>query len=282
MPRLVERLVDDAAMFPPGNAPVEVAVADHQAARGAWFAPVVGPLVVRDATLAAVGAAARRVQDAPVEVSVVASTGAGGLLATASRDVAGVAVVAVEVALRDLTDLVGNVRRVAAAATELDPEVRVFVELPTVRGWEDAAAVVEEAGLLGKIRTGGVEPADFPSRTRLVEQLSVLVEADLAFKATAGLHHALPTTGRNARGDALPQHGFLTLMIALAALIDGADRGDAANILGWSDAERVARTVAGWDGATVDGVRRRFRSFGCCGVHDPVADLQALGLLAAA
>src|SRR3712207_8942255 len=34
-----------------------------------------------------------------------------------------------------------------------------------------------------------------PSYTQLAGQLRVLVEADLPFKATAGLHHARPTPG---------------------------------------------------------------------------------------
>ena len=64
-----------------------------------------------------------------------------------------------------------------------------------------AVEEVEAAGLFGKIRTGGTEPGAYPPASRLAEQLSVLVEADLGFKATAGLHHAWPAVGRNDRGE---------------------------------------------------------------------------------
>ncbi|MFP5282408.1 MAG: hypothetical protein ACLGIF_03050 [Actinomycetes bacterium] len=274
---IFERLVDDAAVFPPGNAPVERAVVEHLAGREAWYAPVVGPLVVRDSQLAAVATALRPTSDS-CTVSVVNTSGAGGLLALARRRADAVTVVAVESALRDVDDLPGNARRVVAAAGELDPEVTVFVELPYAPGWPAAAAVVEEAGHLAKIRTGGLTPDDVPAPAQLADQLSVLVEADLAFKATAGLHHAWPTWGPWA-GEELVQHGFLTLLIAVHALVEGADAADAADILRWSDRGQIADTVAGWNDADAARVRRRFRSFGCCGVTDPVTDLETLGLL---
>jgi hypothetical protein len=281
---LFTRLVDDAAMFPPGNAPAELAVIEHQAYRNAWFADVVGPLVVPDTALAQVGRLAdpsTSLGSEGLAVSVVNTGGAGGLVALARRDVPGVRVVAVESALRDLDDLVGNAQRVAAAASDLDPDITVYVELPYVLGWIQAVEVIEGAGLLGKIRTGGLEPAALPSPEQLAEQLSVLVEADLAFKATAGLHHAWPNHGRDTGGRALPQHGFLNLMLALEALIDGAEPVEAADLLRLEDRSRITAAVRSWDEATGQRVRRRLRSFGCCGVLDPVDDLVALGLLQA-
>lgn len=275
---LFDRLVDDAAMFPPGNASVEQAVREHLADRDAWFADLIGPLVVRDTQLAEVGAAATAHQTS-IEVSVVTSAGAGSLTSLGRRKIDGVRVVAAESALRDLDDLANNARRVAASAAELDDEVVVvFVELPYRPGWEQAAEVVEAAGLFGKIRTGGVEPQQVPSATQLADQLSVLVEADLPFKATAGLHHAVPEVEPEGDGQVV-QHGFIPLMLALAALIDGADRAAAAELLGRTDRDQLAAAVAGWDERVAGQVRRRFRSFGCCGVHDPVDDLVALGLV---
>jgi hypothetical protein len=37
--------------------------------------------------------------------------------------------------------------------------------------------------------------------------------------------------------------------------------------------------VGQWDEGTCSGVRQAFRSFGCCGVTDPIDDLTALHLL---
>jgi hypothetical protein len=39
------------------------------------------------------------------------------------------------------------------------------------------------------------------------------------------------------------------------------------------------RFVREWDDGTCTDVRRGFRSFGCCGVTDPIDDLTCLGLV---
>jgi hypothetical protein len=269
-------LVDDAAMFPPGNAPVAEALRAHLEHRQAWYAPLIGPLVVPDTALRqAQGAWSQAMRAEPVEVrvSVINTGGAGGLLALAGRDLPGVRVVAVESALRDLDDLTGNAARVASAAGELDESVRVFVEIPYAPGWERAVEEVEAAGLLGKIRTGSPDNSGTPGYAQLAEQLSVLVEADLPFKATAGLHHAQPSPGTDP--DRPTQHGFLNVLAAVEALVEGASVADAAESLRHTE----PAAIGAWSEATAARVRRRFRSFGCCGVLDPVNDLVALGLV---
>jgi hypothetical protein len=282
MNALFDGLVDDAAVFPPGNASVPDAVRRHREHRSAWYAPMIGPLVVPDTELAQVSRAASSTTDEPIEVSVVITGGAGGLVALARRDLPGIAVRGAEIALRDLDDLAGNAERVVAAAQELDPdEVMVFVELPFRHGWVAAIEVVEGAGLNGKIRTGGLEPDAYPTADQLAQQLSELIEADLPFKATAGLHRGWPNRVTNERGETLHQHGFVTLLMAVEALVDGAGAAAAADLLRLDDPGRIFAALQGWDDATVTRVRRRFRSFGCCGVTDPIDDLVTLGLLAA-
>lgn len=278
--RFFEQLIDDAAMFPPGDADAESAVMAHLRYRQSWFAWLVGPLVVPDTKLAEVArVAAAHSPAADIGVSVVNTSGAGGLTSLADRRLPGVRVVSVESALRDLDDLTGNAARTVSAARALDSGVSVFVEFPYVPGWERAVEVVAEAGLTGKIRTGGVEPFLYPDADQLAAQLSVLVEADLAFKATAGLHRAWPNTAHNARSEALAQHGFITLILALGALIDGAAVNDAAQLLRLTDRAEMARRVDSLDEAARARIRRRFHSFGCCGVTDPIDDLVHLGLV---
>jgi hypothetical protein len=283
VPALFVGLVDDAAMFPPGSAEVPEALAAHRDYRRSWFAPLVGPLVVSDQKLTELGRAVQRFEDTTaspdedLDVSVVNTSGAGGLVSLAGRRPAGLRVRAVESALRDLDDLAGNASRVVSAAGELDASVQVFVELPYAPGWERAVEVVEAGGLLGKIRTGGPEPVDTPSTAQLARQLSVLVEADLPFKATAGLHHAWPTAGSERGRPA--RHGFLPLLAAVDALIEGASEKEAADQLAGGDRAAVLAVLEGWSDTRSARVRGRLRSFGCCGVSDPLADLVALGLL---
>jgi hypothetical protein len=284
-PVLFDGWIDDAAMFPPGNASVDEAVGAHLRYRRSWFASLIGPLLVSDLKFAEVGRTLRQVRMSggpegtlPLAVSVVNTSGAGGLLSLVGREIEGVHLAAVETALRDLDDLAGNADRVVSAAGQLDDGVRVFVEIPYAPGWEKAVAVVEAAGYYGKLRTGGLEPVDTPPSDQLARQLSVLIEADLPFKATAGLHHAVALSG-NEPGRPR-QHGFLNLLLAVEALVDGGSVSEAADLLGESGRQSVLARVAAWNDTQASRIRRRFRSFGCCGVLDPINDLAALGLIA--
>jgi hypothetical protein len=283
VPALFVALVDDAAMFPPCNAGAAEAVAAYRGYRRSWFAAMVGPLVVSDQKLTELGPALRRAEAASaagaedLDVSVVVSAGVDGLLALADRPPVGVRVRALEPALRDLDDLPGEAVRMVSAAGVLAESVRVFVELPCAPGWEGAVEVLRTGGLLGKIRTGGPTAADTPSTGQLARQLGVLVEAGLPFKATAGLHHAWPTPGPEPNQPR--QHGFLPLLAAVDALLGGASQVVAADLLTGRDRPAVLESLGGWSETRSARVRSRLRSFGCCGVLDPVADLVALGLL---
>jgi hypothetical protein len=52
VPTYLQAFVDDAAIFPPGNAPLERAVADHVDHRDEEYADLVGGFVVSDVKVA--------------------------------------------------------------------------------------------------------------------------------------------------------------------------------------------------------------------------------------
>ena len=218
-------------------------VADHRAVRGRGDAWAVGPLVVGDERLSGL--------DGEVALSVVTSGGAGAVAALARRT-DDLQVVSVETVLRDLDDLATNAARVVAAAEALPEGVDVFVGLPAGRGLVDAVEVVEAAGLLGRVEVG----RDVAGR------LSVLVEADLPFKAI-GLGP-----------DPLGPYGTVALLMAVEALVDGADPEDAEALLAHVEPARATAALAGWDAPTQARVRRRLRGVDCA---DPVATLEVLG-----
>jgi hypothetical protein len=59
----------------------------------------------------------------------------------------------------------------------------------------------------------------------------------------------------------------------------GGSVADVAVPLALRSADPLVGFVRDWDEATRTGVRASFRSFGCCGVTDPLGELAALGLL---
>ncbi len=98
-------LVDDAAIFPPGDAPLADAAAQHLARRSRPHADLVGTFVARDTDLPALKAT-------PLALSVVLTGGAGQVAGTAAlARKLHVAVEGLEVALRDPGDPVGAAPR---------------------------------------------------------------------------------------------------------------------------------------------------------------------------
>lgn len=271
------RLVDDAAVFPPGDAPLTDAVAAYTARSTEWYADFVGPLVVRDTDLPDV--------PEPLPLAVVVTGGAGaieGPAALAQRK--GHRLVALEIALRDPDDLAGNARRVNLAvdaardAGVLEEETRIHVELPgtgpgePTYGWLAAADVVAEAEHRLKFRTGGLTPDAFPSAETLVAWVDAALDRELPFKCTAGMHRAV----RHTAADGQVHHGFVNLLVATSMLIDGAPREDARRLL---ESDDVATVTAEAMNTFLDGARRWFTSFGSCSVTEPVESLVATGLL---
>ncbi len=273
-PEVWQGLVDDAAVFPPGNSPLPDAVAAHLARRQEWYASLVGSFVVTDEAVPAV--------DAPLGLSVVV-TGGAGAIAGALRLVARAPgeLVGLEVALRDPDDLAGNARRVLAAVDSardeglLDDDTPVFVELPHVgstASWLAAADVVAERELRLKFRTGGVEAEAHPPAHALAGWIDAALDRETPFKCTAGLHHAV----RHTSEEGFEQHGFLNVLLATRLAFDGAGRDDVVEVLERRDADALAEEARTADLA---GARRWFTSFGSCSIADPVDDLVALGLL---
>ena len=278
-------LVDDAATFPPGNAPLLDAVRDHLEHRASPHADLLGPFVVSDGRLpelVEVLSGAAGDLDGPLPVSVVCSGGAGSL-EPAARWADGSPALelrALEVALRDLDDLVGAARRTVAAA-DLGLDAAVYVELPLTgpgadpagHAWLSALDEVAAADLRLKLRTGGVSAELFPPSTTVAAAVDAALDRELPFKATAGLHQAV----RHVDGETgFDHHGFLNVLLATRAALDG---DDAQAVLDERDPQALVVRARDLGSETLARTRRWFTSFGCCGVLDPLEDLLDLGLV---
>jgi len=269
-------LVDDAAMFPPGDVPLADAVAAYQERRDAWYADLVGPLVVTDTALPAVPA------DVPVSVVLTAGAGAvaGVATLTAKRRHR---LIALETAVRDLDDMAGNVRRVTAAVDAARSEgglsdTCVYVELPQTEptaDWLSAADAVAETDHRLKLRTGGVEAHMFPAATRVAAWIDAALDRETPFKCTAGLHHAVRDRDHETGFEHL---GFLNVLLATRVAFDGGSVPEVAQVL---DDHYANDLVALARQSDLEDARRWFTSYGSCSVTEPLDDLVGLGLLEA-
>jgi hypothetical protein len=262
-------LVDDAAVFPPGDMPLHEATAAYSARTAEDGAELVGTFVLKDTDLPMV-----RGFGGPL--SVVVTGGAGQIAGPAGLCTKlGLNLAGLEIALRDLDDPAGNVRRVVAALRDVETDVPVYVELPHVANsssWFAAADEVAAAELRLKFRTGGLEAASFPAAHALARWIDAALDRETPFKCTAGLHNAVRHTG----SDGFEHHGFLNVLVATRMLFDGASVDEAVTVLEQREGALLVEAAQELDLA---GARRWFTSFGSCSVAEPLADLRELGLV---
>ena len=270
-----QALVDDAAIFPPGDAPIHDAAAAHQDRRHQPYADLVGTFVVRDTDIPLL-------RGTPLALSVVVTGGAGQIAGAAGLGrKLHVAIEGLEIALRDPADPLGAARRVVAAVDAardegiLDDHVPVYVEIPAScpePSWLAAADEVAAAEHRLKFRTGGLEAHAFPTSSTLAGWMDAALDRETPFKCTAGLHRAVRHTG----DDGCEHHGFLNVLVATRLAFDGAAGAEVVDLLEQREPAVLVETARDLDLA---GARRWFTSFGSCSVSEPLDDLLALGLL---
>jgi hypothetical protein len=289
VPAVLAGLIDDAALFPPGNAPMTEAVLAHRRHRAAGHAALIGRFLCAASRVAELRAcldaepvragpsgvlpAEQPIDAGPLRVGVIADAG----LDTLPRALADVAadprlvLEAVEIPLptgisgrHELTD--ATKRTVAALPTGL----LGYVEVPRVDGWQAALDVLATLGRGAKLRTGGTAAAAVPSVAEVAEFLTACAARLLPMKCTGGLHH--PVRGHDPETGA-DEHGFLNILVAAAAAVAAADP---APPLSEQDGAVLARRARELDPGPVRGL---FTSFGSCSILEPVVELRALGLL---
>ncbi|MBB5916202.1 hypothetical protein BJY24_005114 [Nocardia transvalensis] len=274
IPTVFAALVDDAAIFPPGSLPLPEAVPAHAAHRGSPLRALVGPFVVGAGDLAAAAESATPAlfPDAlPVSVVVPGPEAVGATVDLAGR--LRVTLAALEVKLDPARPLAEQVARIAARDRR---GAITYVEAPRPghAEWPQVLTAVAGSGLRLKFRTGGTEARAFPSEAEVAEWIAAAARTATPFKCTAGLHNAIRHT------DAVTgfeHHGFLNILCAAAAAVEGATAGSLAAILAERDAHALTGALA--DRARTAAARTLFASYGSCSVQEPYDDLAALGLL---
>ena len=178
---------------------------------------------------------------------------------------------------------------IPAAARRL-PDVELFFEVPVGTDVDASLRQIGASRSRAKIRTGGITPDAFPDPMALTRFLQACHAARVAFKATAGLHHALcgqyPLTYA---ADSPRSHmfGFLNVALAAAAVHAGGEATEALEALRETSTTAFHFTAEGisWrerrlTTEQVAATRRDFfKSFGSCSFGEPVDELTRFSLL---
>ncbi|WP_344617795.1 hypothetical protein [Dactylosporangium salmoneum] len=270
VPPLLTALVDDAAVFPPGSAALTDAVPAHANHRAAWYAPLIGPLLIPVAERDAFRAIAP-------PGTAVGLVGEPGAVEAALGDLPdGTCQIESPVAKRGEEPRPG-IERLAALMRKSEEPWQWYLEVPLAWGLMSALDLVaalraEGLPIAAKFRTGGLAAELFPTPVELAAVICACRDRDLPFKLTAGLHHAVRHTDAET---GLVHHGFLNILAAVLAAADGAEPADLAGVLSVTEPYPLAERVR----PALDRERPLWVAFGSCSVQDPVADLVALGLL---
>jgi hypothetical protein len=281
---LLAGLLDDASLFPPASLTMPKALAAHRKHAAAWYGELCGPFVCGQGQLADLRTTLSATATTSIDLSLIVTAGANAV-AEALEAVAAdprLRLRAVEVPIASDGDPVQAARAVAhaldnvplaAAAAYIEVPLRA-IAAPETRN--KLLAAMGGRGYRAKLRTGGVTADAFPDEATLAACLHAIVDRRLPFKCTAGLHHAVRHT---AADTGFEHHGFLNVLLAVAAADNGADTGHIADLLAQRDPGRVAARVSAIGPGLAGDVRALFTAFGTCSTDEPVADLVGLGLL---
>jgi hypothetical protein len=289
---LLSGLVDYAGLFPPAGLSMEAAVTEYARWRRAPEAFMLGRFVVPAARLVELGRAAE-VQlpepgaREPWRLSALLAGDTHGDVAlvdswNAAR--AGRAVV-------DAVELKAASPAQAEAALEALPAgLTAYVEVGLDEELEGMLAALQRRGARAKLRTGGVVAEAIPDVAPLARFIAACAAAGVAWKATAGLHHALraeQALNYETTSPRATMHGFLNVFGAAVFAGAGATAAELEAVLRepLASAFRLDDDGLAWrqlraGTALITAARRDFAiSFGSCSFAEPVADLQALGVL---
>jgi hypothetical protein len=275
VPPLLAGLIDDAAVFPPGSASLSDALADHRGHRSAWYARLVGPLLLPATDVPELAALA---EGQTLTVGIIGDAGIAALAAAVDRAGAGgLSVSQVESAVakrgEDPQPGLARLRELAVGRPDLD----VYAEIPLSWGLLSALDTVAEARAAGlpiapKFRTGGLAAELFPTPVELAAVICACRDRKLSFKLTAGLHHALrhtdPETG-------FSHHGFLNVLVAALVADEGGEVAEVAEVLAATHPLPLIEPAR----ARLAGVRPLLTGFGSCSVMEPLTDLIRLGII---
>lgn len=257
---LLAGLIDYAGLFPPAGLDMQRAVANYRRYRAGEDAWALGRFVVPAARLGEI--------DSSVPLSV--------LVADAGSD---------------LPDFIDTLELKAPSIDSIRSwPFTTYYEIPISDDPAPLLAAIARVGARAKVRCGGITPDAFPVSEELIRFMQCCLDAGVAFKATAGLHHPLrgeyPLTYEHHSPRGL-MYGFLNVTLAAVFLRNGLAAGEARALLEERSASAFRFDHAGcsWRGHRVTNeqiaeARREFAiAIGSCSFEEPLEDLRELGWL---
>ncbi|MGW0212969.1 hypothetical protein ACWDXH_01085 [Micromonospora chokoriensis] len=279
VPALLDGLVDDAAVFPPGSATLPDALTAHRRHRAGWYADLVGPLLLPASTVATGELTGLVDPGEGLVIGLIGDTGIARLpFALSFLGPYGITARQVEVAVAKRgEDPLPGIAELLHLIEAMPGVGAVYAELPLtfgLMGALDALAAARADGvpIAAKFRTGGLAAELFPTPAELAAVICACRDRGLPFKLTAGLHQAIrhldPETG-------FTHHGYANVLAAALAAADSERMETVAELLTVLDPRPLLERAS----ARLDAPRPLWVGFGSCSILEPLTDLIRLGLV---
>lgn len=184
----------------------------------------------------------------------------------------------------------GRPSEIENAMRLMPPKLAPYFEIPINDDPAELIKSVAETEARAKVRTGGLTADAFPSSFNLARFIKICAEEEVAFKATAGLHHPLRSINNMTYAPdsaSTVMHGFLNVFLAAAFAQNGLDVDRLVKLLEEKSPEAFqfdSGCVAWRNEMVVRGQLRNSRNllaiaFGSCSFEEPIDDLKKMGLL---
>jgi len=280
---LLVNAIDYAGLFPPASLDMEKSVRNYAAYRKGPEHWALGRFVLPAARLEEFEAKAAPLleEGEPWPLSVLGGNDLAAELraieAFRDRHLRNARVASLEIK----TSSVAEIRKAAATIAR---RIETFFEIPIAQDPTELLDAIHAERGRAKVRSGGTTKGAAPSPADVARFLQ-LARSRAAFKATAGLHHAVrslrPLT-YEAGCDSDVMHGFLNVFLASCLALQGSGPDALRQMLEDQDAAGF-RDGAAWSGVSAADARRSrsefFLSFGSCSFEEPIAELKELQLL---
>ena len=175
------RLFDYAGMFPPAEVDLPTALHNFREYRRGMLRWALGSLIVEAPVL---GELQKEPHDLMRDLHLSVLTTQANLETVQKHLAMGLPIGMIEVKARSCDEIL-------RWKDTLPPQVPAYIEIPTDLGDPEILDAIAKGGMRAKIRMGGVVADAFPAASSIAATLQRFAERRLAFKATAGLHHAL-------------------------------------------------------------------------------------------
>ena len=283
---LMDELIDYAGLFPPAGLPMDQAVQNYAA------------YLQRDErwALARFIVPTARLDEFAAEYSKLKSQTAwhlSVLINELEMDVLRIAAFkqqfhAVPAPIIDVVELkADSLEKIQQIRATLDHQLTAYVEIPHDPDPTPLILALRNTQLRAKIRTGGVTADAFPSPEQVLRFIATCAKHEVAFKATAGLHHPLRAEYRLTYEPNAPHgemFGFLNVFLTAAWLWAGGDHDHAMQLLTERDPTSLQFTH---DGVTwrdhvmsndqIANARQSFAiAFGSCSFEEPINEVRIM------